>query len=215
MKIGCNAPQCQHRLDGAYWTVTIRTAYHNRQVTGGTSGSNVQDRPHSRDRRGTAFQLVHRRRSVHCHFRQKSQYPDTYPDWTETQYWTVALASVLLLFLSVLLHEFGHALVAQSRGVEVRSITLFIFGGVAGLARESDDAGDEFWIAIAGPIVSIVLAGLFGLAWLLFAGVSEQAAALLGYLAYRQPGSRPLQHDPRLSSRWRTGSACGALAGNT
>ncbi|MEZ4523054.1 MAG: site-2 protease family protein [Thermomicrobiales bacterium] len=114
----------------------------------------------------------------------QSQYPATYPDWTEAQYWTVALASVLLLFLSVLLHEFGHAIVAQSRGVEVRSITLFIFGGVAGLARESDEAGDEFWIAIAGPIVSISLAGIFGFAWLIFSGINEQAAALLGYLAY-------------------------------
>lgn len=114
----------------------------------------------------------------------EGQYPETYPNWSESHYWIVALASVLLLFLSVLLHEFGHAIVAQSRGVEVRSITLFIFGGVAGLARESDDAGDEFWIAIAGPIVSILLAGFFGGLWLLFAGVSEQAAALLGYLAF-------------------------------
>ena len=114
----------------------------------------------------------------------ESQYPDTYPNWSEAQYWSVAIASVLLLFLSVLLHEFGHALVAQSRGVGVRSITLFIFGGVAGLTRESDEAGDEFWIAIAGPIVSITLAGLFGLAWLIFGAASEKAAALLGYLAY-------------------------------
>ncbi|CAN5473315.1 site-2 protease family protein [soil metagenome] len=114
----------------------------------------------------------------------RSQYPTTYPDWTEAQYWTVAFASVILLFLSVLLHEFGHAIMAQSRGVEVRSITLFIFGGVAGLARESDEAGDEFWIAIAGPIVSILLAGVFGVAWLIFSGVNDQLAALLGYLAY-------------------------------
>lgn len=114
----------------------------------------------------------------------ESQYPNTYPDWSEAQYWSVAIASVILLFLSVLLHEFGHALVAQSRGVGVRSITLFIFGGVAGLTRESDDAGDEFWIAIAGPLVSIGLAGLFGAAWLVFGDASEQAAALLGYLAY-------------------------------
>lgn len=114
----------------------------------------------------------------------ESQYPATYPDWSEAQYWTVAFASVILLFLSVLLHEFGHALVAQSRGVEVRSITLFIFGGVAGLARESDEAGDEFWIAIAGPIVSVLLSGTFGLLWLLFRDISEQAAALLGYLAF-------------------------------
>ena len=114
----------------------------------------------------------------------ESQYPETYPDWSEAEYWTVAVASVLLLFLSVLLHEFGHALVAQSRGVEVRSITLFIFGGVAGLARESDEAGDEFLIAIAGPVVSVLLAGLFGVLWLIFAGISEQAGALLGYLAF-------------------------------
>jgi Zn-dependent protease/predicted transcriptional regulator len=89
-----------------------------------------------------------------------------------------------MLFASVLLHEFGHAIVAQMRGVPVRSITLFIFGGVAGLARESDEAEDEFLIAIAGPAVSIVLAGIFGALWLVLSGVSEQLAALLGYLAY-------------------------------
>ncbi len=114
----------------------------------------------------------------------ESQYPDLYPDWSTAQYWGVALASVLLLFLSVLLHEFGHALVAQSRGVPVKSITLFIFGGVAGLARESDDSGDEFWIAIAGPAVSVTLAGIFGTLWLVFSGVNEQLAAILGYLAF-------------------------------
>ena len=114
----------------------------------------------------------------------ESQYPETYPEWSEFHYWTVAIASVLLLFFSVLLHEFGHALVAQSRGVEVKSITLFIFGGIAGLASDSDDAGDEFWIAIAGPIVSTVLAGMFGVAWFLFADVNEQTAAILGYLAF-------------------------------
>jgi Zn-dependent protease len=114
----------------------------------------------------------------------ESQYPDMYEDWSEFEYWSVALASVLLLFLSVLLHEFGHALVAQRRGVPVRSITLFIFGGVAGLARESDESGDEFLIAIAGPAVSVGLAGMFGLLWLVFSSASEQLSALLGYLAY-------------------------------
>ncbi|MFW6074071.1 MAG: CBS domain-containing protein [Chloroflexota bacterium] len=114
----------------------------------------------------------------------EGQYPNLYEDWSTAQYWTVAVASVLLLFLSVLLHEFGHALVAQGRGVPVRSITLFIFGGIAGLARESDDSKDEFLIAIAGPIVSIALGGLFGLLWFVFAGVNVQVGALLGYLAY-------------------------------
>lgn len=114
----------------------------------------------------------------------EGQYPDLYPDWSRTEYFVVALASVLLLFLSVLLHEFGHAIVAQHRGVPVRSITLFIFGGVAGLARDTDDSGDEFLIAIAGPIVSVALAGLFGGLWFLFHETSEQVGALLGYLAY-------------------------------
>ncbi len=114
----------------------------------------------------------------------ESQYPDTYPDWSPLARWIVALTSVLFLFVSVLLHEFGHALVAQSRGVPVRSITLFIFGGIAGLARESDDSRDEFWIAIAGPAVSVALAGFFGVLWLLLSGVNAQLAALTGYLAY-------------------------------
>jgi Zn-dependent protease/predicted transcriptional regulator len=114
----------------------------------------------------------------------ESQYPELYEDWSEAEYWTIALASVLLLFLSVLLHEFGHAVVAQWRGVPVRSITLFIFGGVAGLARESDESSDEFLIAIAGPAVSVALAGFFGVLWLLLSSTSEQLSALLGYLAY-------------------------------
>jgi len=63
----------------------------------------------------------------------------------------------------VLAHELGHALVAQSRGIPVRAITLFIFGGVAQLSQESETAGDEFRIAIAGPAVSLVV-GLGSLA---------------------------------------------------
>lgn len=112
------------------------------------------------------------------------QLPNQYDDWSEAQYWVVGFLSVLLLFFSVLLHEFGHALVAQSRGVPVESITLFIFGGIAGLAQDSDEAFDEFLIAVAGPIVSVLLGGAFGLLWLLFGDISEQSAALFGYLAY-------------------------------
>lgn len=113
----------------------------------------------------------------------ESQYPQMYPDWSREQYWIIGLASVLLLFLSVLLHEFGHALVAQARGVPVRSITLFIFGGVAALERESEDASDEFLIAIAGPVVSIGLSGVFWGLWLALRDANEQLAALVGYMA--------------------------------
>jgi Zn-dependent protease len=114
----------------------------------------------------------------------EGQFPDMYEDWSASQYWSVAVLAVLLLFFSVLVHEFGHALVAQSRGVGVNSITLFIFGGVASLQRESEEPGDEFLIAIAGPLASVLMAGIFGAAWLALRDSSEQAGALFGYLAY-------------------------------
>src|SRR5690606_19033671 len=84
-------------------------------------------------------------------------FPSLYDGWTSTQYWVVGAIASLLLFASVLAHELGHSLVAQSRGIPVRSITLFIFGGVAQLGQESETARDEFQIAIAGPAVSLVI----------------------------------------------------------
>jgi Zn-dependent protease/CBS domain-containing protein len=67
----------------------------------------------------------------------------------------------------LLLHELGHALVAQRSGIPVRGITLFLFGGVAEIEGEMPSAGKEFWMAIAGPLVSLVLAGLCAALWLL------------------------------------------------
>lgn len=75
--------------------------------------------------------------------------------------WTMGLAMALLLFGSVLLHELGHSLVAKSQGIQVKSITLFIFGGVASIERESKTPGEAFQVAIAGPAVSFALFGLF------------------------------------------------------
>lgn len=71
--------------------------------------------------------------------------------------WAVALGTVLLLYLSVLLHEFGHSFMALSQGVKVRSITLFFLGGVANTESECRTARGEFLIAAAGPAVSLVL----------------------------------------------------------
>jgi Zn-dependent protease len=73
----------------------------------------------------------------------------------------MGLAMALLLFGSVLLHELGHSLVAKSQGIQVKSITLFIFGGVASIERESKTPGEAFQVAIAGPAVSFALFGLF------------------------------------------------------
>jgi Zn-dependent protease/predicted transcriptional regulator len=89
----------------------------------------------------------------------------------------------LLFFASIVLHELGHSVVAISYGVPVNSITLFIFGGVAQTARDADSAAAEFWIAIAGPLVSLVLAGLFYVAGNIFGATHAQANAALGWLA--------------------------------
>ena len=72
--------------------------------------------------------------------------------------WFLGLLTALLLFSSVLAHELGHSIVAQSQGIEVKSITLFLFGGLANLERESDTPAGAFWVAIAGPLVSLAIA---------------------------------------------------------
>ena len=89
--------------------------------------------------------------------------PDMVPGETFTAYWLVALFAALLFYCSLLAHEMGHALVARRLGVKVEGITLWIFGGVARLGGDAATAGAEARIAIAGPIVSLVLAVAFSL----------------------------------------------------
>jgi Zn-dependent protease len=79
-------------------------------------------------------------------------------DWGANWGWIAGFIMALLLFGSVLLHELGHSLVAKSQGIEVNSITLFVFGGIASIDRESKTPGQAFQVAIAGPVVSFVLA---------------------------------------------------------
>jgi Zn-dependent protease/predicted transcriptional regulator len=105
-----------------------------------------------------------------------------FPGWETTTYWIVAAASSLLLFTSVLLHELGHAFTAQRKGIPVKSITLFIFGGVASIAEDSETARDEFAIAIMGPVVSVAIALFSFVMWLLFGPFQEQFAAIFLYL---------------------------------
>jgi Zn-dependent protease len=82
--------------------------------------------------------------------------------------WLLGLLTALLLFGSVLLHELGHSLVALSQGVRVRSITLFLLGGVASVERECSTARGALLVAAAGPAVSLVLAAVL-------LGLSHQA----------------------------------------
>jgi len=74
--------------------------------------------------------------------------------------WVLGFITTLLLFASVLAHELGHSFVAIRQGIEVKSITLFLFGGLASLDKEAKTPGQAFWIASAGPAVSLVLFAL-------------------------------------------------------
>jgi Zn-dependent protease/CBS domain-containing protein len=97
--------------------------------------------------------------------------------------WLLGLIAALLLFASVLAHELGHSFVAIRQGIEVKSITLFLFGGLATLEKESKTPAEAFWVAIAGPLVSILLFGIVtGIK--VGTGVSGPLAAILGVLAY-------------------------------
>ncbi|MBL8097352.1 MAG: site-2 protease family protein [Anaerolineales bacterium] len=112
-----------------------------------------------------------------------SYFPAEFADWPVAQYWIVGAITALLMFASVVLHELGHAVVAQFYKIPVRSITLFIFGGVARISAEPPSATAEFFIALAGPATSMALAVLFGLLQPL-AGAFEPLLAVFRYLAY-------------------------------
>ena len=90
-----------------------------------------------------------------------TQFTQLHPHWTTAQHWMLGVLTSLLFFASVILHELGHSVVAQHYKIRVVSITLFLFGGVARIARDPSKAIEEFNIAIAGPIVSALLAGGF------------------------------------------------------
>lgn len=96
-------------------------------------------------------------------------YPYQYPGWETWVYWVTSAVAAILLFVSVLIHELAHSLVANSQGLPVKSITLFLLGGVSNLEDEPEKPGLEFAIAIVGPLSSILVAGLF------------KAVDLLGY----------------------------------
>jgi Zn-dependent protease/predicted transcriptional regulator len=112
-----------------------------------------------------------------------THFPQTAPGLGAGTYWVLGIISALLLFASVVVHELAHSLVARRRGLEVDSITLFIFGGVSNLHREPATPGDEFAISVVGPLSSLILAGLFWLLMQLSPG-STLANAVVGYLAF-------------------------------
>ena len=103
-----------------------------------------------------------------------SYYPERAPGFDVNTYWTMGVASALLLFASVLVHEFGHALTARRFGIRTRVIVLFLFGGVAQIAEEPPTPRVEFLVALAGPLTSL------GLALVCFAGSLGIGGSALG-----------------------------------
>jgi Zn-dependent protease/predicted transcriptional regulator len=117
------------------------------------------------------------------HFRQVN------PNWSTSQIWVAALFTAVLFFVTLLLHELSHSLVAQARGLKVTAITLFALGGVSQIEDDATDAKTEFWVAIAGPIASLImgfgcLAIAAGLGWHRPADPRTGMTAVLVWVGY-------------------------------
>lgn len=110
-------------------------------------------------------------------------FPSQYANWPLWQYLLIGAMTSLLFFASVLIHELAHSLVALKQGEEVRSITLFILGGVAEIKDEPRKPSREFYMALVGPLSSLGIALVFLALWYWLRTISQPLAALCRYLA--------------------------------
>jgi Zn-dependent protease/predicted transcriptional regulator len=111
-------------------------------------------------------------------FSLAARFQTQHPDWGGGVAWITAIITAVLFFVSIVVHELSHAMVAKMRNLPVNSITLFALGGVAKIEKEAADAKTEFWMGIIGPITSAVIGLLFlGLSW------------LMGWTAWSEPGT--------------------------
>ncbi len=112
-------------------------------------------------------------------------FPASLPGQSQTTYAVMAFVAMFMFFASLLLHELAHALMGRRFGVETRTITLFLFGGVAELEEEPARATDELWIAFAGPAMSLALSAIFAAMGSMasFFPASGLVVAVLNYLA--------------------------------
>ncbi len=112
----------------------------------------------------------------------QSYFPLEFKNWTKFSYWLVGFITSIFFFLSILLHELSHSIIARKYKLKVKRITLFLFGGVAEISKEPPKSSAEFWIAAAGPITSFALAAIFYLLAKVFVHI-QYFAASFQYLA--------------------------------
>ena len=108
--------------------------------------------------------------------------PERYPGWDPRTYWSTGIVAALLLFVSVLIHEIAHSLVAKARGFTVEGITLFLLGGVARLKSEPEDPKNELLISSVGPATSFVVFLFLLMIYWVIPEKSTPFAAVIWYL---------------------------------
>lgn len=113
----------------------------------------------------------------------KGVFPYYFAGLAPATYWWMGVVGAIGLFLSIVLHEFGHSLVARQFGIPIKEITLFIFGGVADMEEEPPSAKSEFVMAIAGPATSVALAIAFFLLYT-FGTMGDGVSPFFGVIAY-------------------------------
>ena len=109
--------------------------------------------------------------------------PQQYPGLSTVTYWMIGIASAIILFVSVLIHELSHSYIAKKNGLPIARITLFFFGGVSEMTEEPRDAGLEVRMAAAGPLMSFLIAGVLGGIWY-FAKLTALPIAVTATVGY-------------------------------
>ncbi|MDN5846638.1 MAG: site-2 protease family protein [Candidatus Nitrosocosmicus sp.] len=103
------------------------------------------------------------------------------PELNQVQHWIMSIIGTVILFLSVLIHELSHSIVARSYGIRVKQIMLFIFGGVSDIEEEPKEFKKEFKMAMAGPAISLALSAIFGVFWWVITVVAEPSSTPVSF----------------------------------